>query len=641
MTARITKTAAAVGAVLMALSGCTATFGGGQEAIRHFDIHYTIDASGTVHVVETIDYDFAGAPEKHGIDRFLASRFATDAEGQDRVYRYSNIEVSSTTEASALFSTKLDNALQIRVGNKNAEVNGKQTYVIAYDIDGALNPTVQPDGSNVEEFYWNATGHYWDPAILNTTVTVDGPAPVEWVTCFAGAIGTQDPCADATAKGATATFTANELPSRQGLTIAVAWPEGTFSDTAPILEPSLPAGAAPILSGTNDGPDPFWNPLHWGTGLTALFGIPLFFQLFVVSRRRDRMFAGVTPGQIPSDSADAEIVKAPKRETIVVQYQPPKGLPVGAANTILNKRRKNSDITVTLIDLAVRGHLRIEEIEGKGWAKSKDFNLVATPERAAAKKARSRPGGPDAAELLPFEVKLLDGLFSSSGTSVTLSSLKNTFASRMKAISKSLESWIKNKKYFLDQLNAGHPLITWSFVLGFGGFVLSMLLGGIGVLIAVGIFAGSMITLTFSTKAIRRSALGHALYVQLAGFKEYIATAEADRIRFDEDEDVFSRYMPWAMVFGEAERWSKVFAELVTQGKVQPEPDWYVGTAAFHAGGIAGTVASIASIGSAVDSFTSMATSSLSSTPGSSGGSGGGGGGGSGGGGGGGGGGSW
>lgn len=303
------------------------------------------------------------------------------------------------------------------------------------------------------------------------------------------------------------------------------------------------------------------------------------------------MFAGVTPGQIPNNSKSVDIVKAPRDETIVVQYQPPKDLPVGAATTILDKRRKNSDITATLIDLAVRGHLRIEEIEGEGWSKAKDFNLVATPERAAAKKAKSWPGGPDATELLPHETKLL------------------------------------------DKLNSSHPLITWGFAIGFGGFVVSMLLGGTGVLIAVGIFAGSMITLTFSAKAIRRSTLGYAVYEQLAGFKEYIATAEADRIRFDENEDVFSRYMPWAMVFGEAERWSKVFAELVAQGKVHPEPDWYVGTSAFYVGGMAGTVASIASIGSAVDSFTSMATSSFTSTPGSSGGSGGGSGGSSGGGG--------
>lgn len=641
MIARIVKTCAAIGVALMALSGCTPAMGTGPESIRNFDIHYTIDRDGTIHAVETIDYDFGGSEARHGIDRYLAVRFATNTPDQDRVYRYSNITVTSPTGASALFSTTLANDLHIRVGNKNAEVGGEQTYVIRYDIEGALNTVDVTDGSKAEELYWNATGHYWDHPILGTTVTVDGPAPVRFTKCYAGFGGSTESCTEATMVASTATFTADELTSRQGLTIAVAWPEGTFTNTTPILEPQLPANFTPITTGSNDGPDPFWSPVHWGSGLAALVGIPLAFQLLVVSRRRDRKFVGVTPGQIPANPATAEIEKAEKNETIVVQYQPPQGLPVGAAGTVLNKVRKPSDITVTLVDLAVRGHLRIEEVEGGNPYKAKDYRLVATPERAAAKKAASRPGGPDAAELLPHETLLLGRLFSGYRTSVTLTALTNTFASDMRAIIKSLDTWIQHKGYFIDKVNSMHPLVTTGMVIGVGGFIVAPMLGGVGALTAIGIVVGTLITAGFTKKAIRRSALGHATYVQLAGFKDYISTAEADRIRFDEDEDVFSRYMPWAMVFGEAERWSKVFAELVAQGKAQPTPDWYVGATGFHAGRMASTIAAVSSIGTAVSSFTNMATTSFSSTPGSSGGSGSGGGGSSGGGGGGGGGGSW
>lgn len=640
MLARIIKTIAAIGAVMVALSGCTGTFASGPETITRFDIHYTLASNGTVHVVKTIDYDFAGSTEKHGIDVFLASRFATEVPGEDRVYRYSNIAVSSPTGASTLYSTTLGNALQIRIGNQNAHVRGKQTYIVEYDIEGALNEISSSEG-NLPDFFWNATGHYWDPELRGVNITVEGPAGIVAVRCFAGFEGSTEKCDEATAQGSTATFHSNTLSSRQGMTIGVSWPEGTFGSIAPILEPSLPAGASPVTSGSNDGPDPFWNPLHWGAGLAALVGVPLLFQLLVVARRRDRKFVGVTPGQIPASPTTAEVGTAQKDETIVVQYQPPKGLPVGAAGTVLNKKRKNSDITVTLIDLAVRGHLRIEEVEGGNRRKAKDYLLVATPERAEAKRAASRPGGPDAQELRPHEALLLGRLFGNYRTSVTLSSLTNTFAADMRAIVKALDTWIEHAGYFLDKVNSTHPLITWGFLLGMGGFFLASFFEGIGLLVAIGLFAGSVITSSFSSKAIRRSALGHAVYVQLAGFKEYIATAEADRIRFDEDEDVFSRYMPWAMVFGEAERWAKVFAELVAQGKVQTTPDWYVGTAGFHAGYLAGAVSSISNIGTAVGSFTSMATSSFTSTPGSSGGGGGGGGGSSGGGGGGGGGGSW
>lgn len=632
MIARIVKTVAAIGAVMVALSGCSSTLSGGQETITNMDIHYTIASSGTVHVVETIDYDFAGSTEKHGIDLYLASRFSTDTVGTDRVYRYSNVTVSSPTGASALVSTSLGNALQIRVGNKNAHVFGKQTYIIEYDIEGALNAVTKPDG-DYSEFFWNATGSFWDAEIVNATITVDGPAAIGFVQCYAGFDGSTDPCDHATMKGTSAKFDTAHLTSRQGLTVRVSWPDNTFANVAPILEPSLPFDAPLVQTGSNDGPDPFWNPWHWGTGLGLLAGIPLLFQLLVVARRRDRKFLGVTPGQIPTNPAAAEVGPAPHDETIVVQYQPPKGLPVGAAGTVLNKQRKNSDITVTLIDLAVRGHLRIEEVEGGNRNKAKDYILVSTPERAAAKKAASRPGGPDAQELLPHETLLLGRLFTGYRTSVNLSSLTNTFAADMRAIVKALDTWIEHAGYFIDKVNSTHPLSTWGFVLAVGAFIISSFNDGMGILIAMGIFGGSGITLGFASKAIRRSALGHAVYVQLAGFKEYIATAEADRIRFDEDEDVFSRYMPWAMVFGEAERWSKVFAELVAQGKVQATPDWYVGSTGFQAGYMSSAVSSISSIGTAVGSFSSMATTSFTSTPGSSGGSGGGAGGGGGGGG--------
>lgn len=634
MASRTTASLLLAGTVVLALAGCAGE--GGAERIHEFAIDYTIQPDGRVRVVETIDYDFAGSPDRHGIDRFLASRFATDTPGQDRVYRYSGIEVESPTGASDLYSTTLGNALQIRVGNKNATVSGRQTYVLRYDIDGALNRSPQPDGGVEERLHWNATGSYWDPTILHTTVTVTGPAAIDSVACFAGYDGTQEPCASARSDGATATFDSGPLSSRQGLTIEVAWPDGTFAQLAPILEPALPSGYVPVTTGSNDGPNPFWNPWHWGTGLALVFIVPLAFQALVVARRRDRKFLGVTPGGIPANPESAEVGPAPKDETIVVQYQPPKGFPVGAASTVLSKKRKNADVTATLVDLAVRGHLRIEEVEGGNRRKAKDYLLVATPERAAEKRARSRPGGPDAADLLPHEALLLGKLFGGYRSSVTLSALTNTFAADMRAIVKSLDTWIQNQRYFLDKVNATHPLISSGFFLGAAGFFVLSLFNG-WILIPIGLGVGSFLTLGAASRAARRSALGHALFVQLAGFREYIATAEADRIRFDEGEDVFSRYMPWAMVFGEAERWAKVFAELVAQGRAKAAPDWYVGSAGFHAGYLSSSVSSLASIGSAVNSFTSMATTSFTSTPGSSGSSGGG----SGGGGGGGGGGSW
>src|SRR4029453_12748533 len=134
-----------------------------------------------------------------------------------------------------------------------------------------------------------------------------------------------------------------------------------------------------------------------------------------------------------------------------------------------------------------------------------------------------------------------------------------------------------------------------------------------------------------------RTAKGTAALAQARGFREYLVTAEANQIRFEEGEDIFSRYLPFAIVFGVTERWAKVFQDLAASGAAVATPAWYVGSSYAQAG-----VFNYLAFGSAMNTFSTETCGSIAaSTPSSSGSSGFGGGGFSGGGGGGGGGGSW
>ena len=54
-----------------------------------------------------------------------------------------------------------------------------------------------------------------------------------------------------------------------------------------------------------------------------------------------------------------------------------------------------------------------------------------------------------------------------------------------------------------------------------------------------------------------RTADGSAVLAQSKGFEHYIATAEANQIRWEEAQDVFSRFLPYAIVFGLADRWAE------------------------------------------------------------------------------------
>jgi uncharacterized membrane protein len=134
---------------------------------------------------------------------------------------------------------------------------------------------------------------------------------------------------------------------------------------------------------------------------------------------------------------------------------------------------------------------------------------------------------------------------------------------------------------------------------------------------AVGVVG--LVVLVLAKAAPARTAAGTAVLAEAVGFRRYLETAEANQIRFEEGEDLFSRYLPYAIVFGVAERWANVFGELAAQGRAVPEPGWYAGSS-FRTGAF---WMSYAAFGNSLDSFTSIATQSLSApTPGSSGGSG-------------------
>jgi uncharacterized membrane protein YgcG len=76
----------------------------------------------------------------------------------------------------------------------------------------------------------------------------------------------------------------------------------------------------------------------------------------------------------------------------------------------------------------------------------------------------------------------------------------------------------------------------------------------------------------------QRTAEGRAVCDQVEGFRSYLATAEADQLKFEEGEDIFSKYLPWAIIFELADRWAKICGDLVAMGRLPNEtPYWYIG----------------------------------------------------------------
>lgn len=115
-----------------------------------------------------------------------------------------------------------------------------------------------------------------------------------------------------------------------------------------------------------------------------------------------------------------------------------------------------------------------------------------------------------------------------------------------------------------------------------------------------------------------KTAEGSAVLAQSLGFKEYLTTAEAGQIAFEEASNIFSRYLPYAVVFGVADRWARTFAQVAeaaeAAGQTLMMPTWYIYSG--HA------FPDFTSIANGVESFSTTSTGTFTSTPGSSGASG-------------------
>ncbi|WP_456823781.1 DUF2207 domain-containing protein [Cellulomonas sp. P5_E12] len=570
----------------------------GREITR-YDVTAALTADGVMKVALDFDFDFGDEPG-HGPFLTLPTRVYYD-DSSDRAFRYSDISASSPTGAPAQVNREeSDTALILRIGDPDVDnVSGVQTYHVEYTVDGLVNPAnAQHSG---DELYWNVIGAGWEIPLGDLSVEVTGPAAVEGAVCFAGPEGSTSSCTSVAFDGASSTFTQDLVTVGSQFSTVTGWPAGTFPGVEPILV---------------DKPDPLGpvqpvSPLGV-LALLVLIGGVLLAIVRVRRTGRDRAYLGLTPGLRPADNQPgAASGFRDRREVVSVQFQPPEGVRPGEVGTLVDEKADPVDVTATLVDLAVRGWLRIEEVpRSDPRKKAKDWTLVQT---------RNRDGS-----LLPFEDTLLREIFTSA-TSVKLSDLKTTFASSMAQVQDGLYTHVTEKGWFRSNPKsvrgawraAGIVLVVIGVGLALFAFASGVSVTGIA-LVPIAIAVVGALVAVLGNAAPARTEDGTAVLAQSLGFRRYLATAEANQLKFEEGEDIFSRYLPYAIVFGLADRWARVFSELAAQGRAVAQPGWYVG--GYYPGQ---NIFWATAFASSLDRFQTIATESISApTPGSSGGSG-------------------
>ena len=572
----------------------------GGERIHRYDVAIRIEPAGMIMVRETIDYDFGGAP-RHGILRDIPVRLRYD-DTRDRVYPIEDLTVRASEGTPAEYQVEdLSGGLKrIRIGDPDREVTGRHTYEISYRVRGALNALPEHD-----ELYWNAIGTEWDVPIDQAAVRVQAPGEILRVACFSGAYGSNTTCERARAKGSTATFEASQLFPRSGLTVVVSIPKGVVPTPRPVLEERWSLARAFSVTGPTIG----------GGGLILLIVLAGFAWL-VWRVGRDRRFAGSAADILHGNPGDPDqTVPLLERDRPLVEFAPPADLRPGQIGTLIDERANPLDVSATIVDLAVRRYLTIEEIPKEGLFGKPDWRLSRTQEREG---------------LLPYERALMDGLFR-DGDVVQMSELRTTFVDRLRRVENLLYDDMVQRGWFAarpDKVRQRWGLLGVGALILAGAVVAAAIAWTTLALAALPLLLGAGLLVIGARWMPSRTAKGTAMLRRVQGFRVVIDTSEKELARFAEVNMIFSRFLPYAIVFGLTEKWAKAFEQL----GIQPDTSgWYVSTHPF----------TYAGFGHAIDGFTVSTAGSIASQPASSGSSGFGGGGFSGGGGGGGGGGSW
>ncbi|MEU4572112.1 DUF2207 domain-containing protein [Nonomuraea sp. NPDC023979] len=512
----IRHTLAALGAVALALTATPAL----AEAGITTEVTMTLGKGGTLHVVEKIS---GGSGE---LQRTFLTRTRYD-DTSDRVYRIANLK--GGTLAGDVLTVK-------------------SPATVEYDVQGAVTPT-----GGVEELRWFAVNG-WNTAVDKATVKVSGPGQVQNLSCFAGeltsAIGCTAAAMDHTATHAD--FEQAGIAPGQALTVVVGFPAGA-SGGEPILEKRFSLAAAFTLSPVTGG-------ALAGLLVLLLGGVALLYW---------------TRGR------DARIVDHERGAVDPVQnghFSPPDGVRPGQIGTLVDEQADVVDVTATIVDLAVRGYLRIDE-QPRQTYDAPDWMLVRLPNAPVN-------------ALLPYERALYEAIFEGRDA-VLLSQLSGSFATHLGKVRDALYTDVVTQGWFARRPDAERTrwttigvVLIGVGVLATGALVWFTTYGliGLGVIVAGGALAVGGQYMPAKT-AKGSAALAHTL-----GFREYLFSGDLGEVPEQHRVELFSRYLPYAVIFDGVEHWSRVVASVTGNGSPSDNLYWYHGPAEWDLSKFAGSM---------------------------------------------------
>jgi Predicted membrane protein (DUF2207) C-terminal domain/Predicted membrane protein (DUF2207) N-terminal domain len=503
--------------VLMVLLGAAPAWARTYH-VSKFNSTIHVQADGSADITEQITFVFRG--QFQGVYRDIPVEYPGPRGSNYSLF----ITINQITDENGS-SLKFDKSrsrgfLKLKIYVPGAS-DSTRTINIDYSVSDAAKFFEQYD-----EFYWNVTGNDWLVPIQAASATLYFPSDAVGqlrAQGFQGIYGSQDP-ARVSVDGAVVTAeSTGPLPARGGLTVDVYIPQGILHAPSAFTKLGRFVRSNPILS-------------------LPLWAFAVMFLLW--------WFKGRDP--------NAGLSIAP-------MYEPPEGLRPAEAGTLVDDSVDPRDITSVLVDLAVRGYIKIVEAPHKGLLfTSKDYEFQMVKDRDSW------------ADLNDYERAMLSKIYEGGGSITRLSDLRNHFYSVLPIMKSEIITALRAKGMYTTDPDSAHqyailgamaiaiPYIA-AQVLHLTDFTDSM-----GPLIGCGIIAVAIIFL-FGRLLTATSMKGARTRVGVLGFEEFMNRVDSDRLK-RMPPDTFEKYLPYAMALGVEHRWAKAF-----EGIIQNPPTWYQG----------------------------------------------------------------
>ncbi|MDP2934813.1 MAG: DUF2207 domain-containing protein, partial [bacterium] len=419
-----------------------------------------------------------------------------------------------------------DHIITWKIGDPNIAVQGENYYKIKYKVKNAI----RFDNTNFDELYWNLNGNFWDIQIDNFQAMIffsqeisEENSKVEYYT---GSLGSKvkNLANYEWSKNILRFYSTQTLLEKQGITVSVTFPKNIFTPYK--------------LSFF----DKYRDYLGW-LNIWYLLPVLVFILCFVLWKKY---------GDDPN-----------LKKTIIPEFEIPENLsPVHMGGLMTNGRFNNKFITATIIDLAVRGLISIEEIEG-GLLKRKDYGLKIL-----------KPDYKNNPQFVELEKIILKWLFMDS-SEILISDIKDTHLLERRKIFQKIGSMLKKNllgKKLIEK--SGLSYRVGFLVIGLIVYLFATRLNFVPVVVS------AIILIIFSFIMPKRTQKGAELNWRIKGFKLYMNTAEKYRQQFNEKENIFEKLLPYAILFGITKEWVKKMQDIYGEDYFRNyHPIWFMGAA--------------------------------------------------------------